>query len=90
MPPLQRPLYDASTESNKMEIELRHMVSEYREGEGLSTAFDDQCSYMLSMALSAYEMERITGQSYSFKVKQTNLILLKMVIRSSDLGVVLP
>ncbi|XP_067934415.1 centrosomal protein of 76 kDa-like isoform X2 [Watersipora subatra] len=64
MPPLQRPLYDASTESNKMEIELRHMVSEYREGEGLSTAFDDQCSYMLSMALSAYETERITGQPF--------------------------
>lgn len=61
MPPLQRPLYDAAIESNKMEIELRRMISEYREGEGLSTVFDDQCSYMLSMALSAYETERITG-----------------------------
>ena len=62
MPPLQRPLYDASSQSNKMEVELRHMISEFREGEGLSTVFDDQCSYMLSMALSAYETERVTGQ----------------------------
>ena len=44
-----------------MEIELRRMISEYREGESLTTVFDDQCSYMLSMALSAYETERITG-----------------------------
>ncbi|KAF6036841.1 CEP76 [Bugula neritina] len=64
MPPLQRSVYDATTLSNSMEIELRRMISEYREGEGLTTVFDDQCSYMLSMALSAYETERITGQHY--------------------------
>ena len=46
---------------HSMEIELRRMISEYREGESLTTVFDDQCSYMLSMALSAYETERITG-----------------------------
>lgn len=66
MPPLQRPLHDASTLSNKMEMELRRMISEYREGEGLSTSFDDQCSYMLSMALSAYETERITGEKFTY------------------------
>lgn len=44
-----------------MEIELRRMIAEYREGESLTTTFDDQCSYMLSMALSAYETERVTG-----------------------------
>lgn len=64
MPPLQRSVYDATTLSNSMEIELRRMISEYREGEGLTTVFDDQCSYMLSMALSAYETERITGNTF--------------------------
>jgi len=64
LPPLQRSVYDATTLSNSMEIELRRMISEYREGEGLTTVFDDQCSYMLSMALSAYETERITGNTF--------------------------
>lgn len=50
-----------------MEIELRRMISEYREGENLTTVFDDQCSYMLSMALSAYETERITGKHNHYK-----------------------
>jgi len=36
MPPLQRSVYDATTLSNSMEIELRRMISEYREGEGLT------------------------------------------------------
>jgi len=44
-----------------MEIELRHMITEYREEEGLTTSFDDQCSYILGMTLSAYETERVTG-----------------------------
>lgn len=61
MPPLQRSIYDTSDLSNKMEVELRKMIAEYRESEGLTTVFDDQGSYMLSMAISAYETERITG-----------------------------
>lgn len=61
VPPLQKSIYDAPNLSNGIEVELRRMISEYREGEGLSTMFDDQCCYTLSMALSAYETERVTG-----------------------------
>lgn len=65
MPPLQKPLYDSSEVSNRVEIEFRRMIAEYREGEGLTTTFDDQLSYVLSMALSGYETERITGKTES-------------------------
>lgn len=75
MPPLQKSMYESSNLSNSMEIELRQMVSEYRENEGLTTVFDDQCCYTLSMALSAYETERITGlsanHSYCFTIHST-------------------
>jgi len=38
------------------------MVFYDKQDQGLSTLWDDQLSYLLTPALSAYETERITGQ----------------------------
>ena len=35
---------------------------------GLTTVWDDQLSYLLTPALSAYEMERITGKFISISI----------------------
>ncbi|XP_040209863.1 centrosomal protein of 76 kDa [Rana temporaria] len=62
-PPLCSSLIDAATESNEIELQLRVLVSEHRKDLDLSTVWDDQLSYLLSPALSAYETERSTGIS---------------------------
>ncbi|KAG7470096.1 hypothetical protein MATL_G00135690 [Megalops atlanticus] len=54
---------DPAAASNQLELEMRYLVSEHRKDLGLATAWDDHLCYLLSAALSAYEMERTTGVS---------------------------
>ncbi|MBN3308447.1 CEP76 protein, partial [Amia calva] len=62
-PPLCAPIVDAASSSNALELEMRYLVSEHRKDLGLATVWDDHLSYLLSPALSAYELERSTGVS---------------------------
>lgn len=62
-PPLCASVIDSAAASNELELEIRNMVSEHRKDLGLATVWDDHLSYLLSPALSAYEMERTTGIS---------------------------
>uniref|UniRef100_A0AAY4DDE2 Centrosomal protein of 76 kDa n=1 Tax=Denticeps clupeoides TaxID=299321 RepID=A0AAY4DDE2_9TELE len=62
-PPLCSPSLDPAQSSNQLELEMRYLVSEQRKDLGLATVWDDSLSYLLSAALSAYEMERCTGVS---------------------------
>ena len=52
---------DCAEASNTMELQLRLLVSEHRQDQGLSTMWDDHLSYLLTPALSAYETERQCG-----------------------------
>ncbi|XP_060069379.1 centrosomal protein of 76 kDa-like [Ylistrum balloti] len=61
LPPLCASNLDPSLISNDLEQQLRVLTYEHRQDQGLTTAWDDQLSYLLTPALSAYEMERITG-----------------------------
>ncbi|KAM8846451.1 centrosomal protein of 76 kDa [Synchiropus picturatus] len=63
LPPLCSPTLDAASASNHLELEMRYHVSEHRKDLGLATVWDDHLSYLLSSALSAYELERCTGVS---------------------------
>ncbi|KAK7930682.1 hypothetical protein WMY93_007077 [Mugilogobius chulae] len=42
---------------------MRYLISEHRKDLDLATVWDDHLSYLLSSALSAYELERCTGVS---------------------------
>ncbi|XP_076592401.1 centrosomal protein of 76 kDa isoform X2 [Chaetodon auriga] len=63
LPPLCAPSLDPAAASNQLELEMRYLVSEYRKDLELATVWDDHLSYLLSSALSAYELERCTGVS---------------------------
>ncbi|KAK2844111.1 hypothetical protein Q5P01_010770 [Channa striata] len=63
LPPLCAPALDPAAASNQLELEMRYLVSEHRKDLGLATVWDDHLSYLLSSALSAYELERCTGVS---------------------------
>ncbi|XP_034071714.1 centrosomal protein of 76 kDa isoform X1 [Gymnodraco acuticeps] len=63
LPPLCAPSLDPAAASNQLELELRSLVSEHRKDLDLATLWDDQLSYLLSSALSAYELERCSGVS---------------------------
>uniref|UniRef100_A0A8D3AFD9 Centrosomal protein of 76 kDa n=1 Tax=Scophthalmus maximus TaxID=52904 RepID=A0A8D3AFD9_SCOMX len=63
LPPLCAPSLDPAAASNQMELEMRFLVSEHRKDLELATVWDDHLSYLLSSALSAYELERCTGVS---------------------------
>ncbi|XP_038162165.1 centrosomal protein of 76 kDa [Cyprinodon tularosa] len=63
LPPLCAPSLDPAVASNHLELEMRFLVSEHRKDLDLTTVWDDHLSYLLSSALSAYEMERCTGVS---------------------------
>lgn len=63
LPPLCAPSLDAAAASNQMELEMRYLVSEHRKDLELATVWDDHLSYLLSSALSAYELERCSGVS---------------------------
>lgn len=63
LPPLCAPTLDPAAASNHLELELRYLVSEHRKDLDLLTVWDDHLSYLLSSALSAYELERCTGLS---------------------------
>ncbi|XP_020377249.2 centrosomal protein of 76 kDa isoform X1 [Rhincodon typus] len=62
-PPLCAPVIDGAAVSNEIELVLRSLISEHRKDLGLNTVWDDHLSYLLSPALAAYEIERITGVS---------------------------
>ncbi|XP_066481255.1 centrosomal protein of 76 kDa isoform X1 [Tiliqua scincoides] len=62
-PPLCASIIDAAEASNEVELQLRILVAEHRKDLGLATIWDDQLSYLLSPALAAYELERITDIS---------------------------
>ena len=48
-----------------MEHAIRHMITTLRRNElRLGTVWDEQLSYMLGPALCAYEMERLTGETF--------------------------
>ncbi|CAG6016066.1 centrosomal protein of 76 kDa isoform 2-T2 [Menidia menidia] len=63
LPPLCAPSLDPAATSNRLELEMRYLISEHRKDLDLATVWDDHISYLLSSALSAYEMERCTGVS---------------------------
>lgn len=63
VPPLCAPSLDAAAASNQLELEMCYLVSEHRKDLDLATVWDDHLSYLLSSALSAYELERCTGVS---------------------------
>uniref|UniRef100_A0A3P9P591 Centrosomal protein of 76 kDa n=1 Tax=Poecilia reticulata TaxID=8081 RepID=A0A3P9P591_POERE len=63
LPPLCASSLDSAEVSNHLELEMRFLVSEHRKDLDLATVWDDHLSYLLSSALSAYEMERCTGVS---------------------------
>ncbi|KAM6910782.1 centrosomal protein of 76 kDa [Xenentodon cancila] len=63
LPPLCAPSLDPAAASNQLELEMRYLVYEHRKDLDLATVWDDHMSYLLSSALSAYEMERCTGVS---------------------------
>uniref|UniRef100_A0A3Q3KZA2 Centrosomal protein of 76 kDa n=1 Tax=Mastacembelus armatus TaxID=205130 RepID=A0A3Q3KZA2_9TELE len=63
LPPLCAPSLDPAAASNQLELEMRYLVSEHRKDLELATVWDDHLSYLLSSALSAYELERCTGVS---------------------------
>ncbi|XP_055892466.1 centrosomal protein of 76 kDa-like [Biomphalaria glabrata] len=60
-PPLSPSTLDPILLSNDLEQQLRVLVMEHRRDQGLTTAWDDQLSYILTPALAAYETERLTG-----------------------------
>ncbi|XP_005103634.1 centrosomal protein of 76 kDa [Aplysia californica] len=60
-PPLSPSVLDSALVSNDLEQQLRVLVMEHRRDLGLTTQWDDQLSYILSPALAAYEVERVTG-----------------------------
>ncbi|XP_069393642.1 centrosomal protein of 76 kDa isoform X2 [Paralichthys olivaceus] len=62
-PSLCAPSLDPAASSNQLELEMRYLVSEHRKDLELATVWDDHLSYLLSSALSAYELERCTGVS---------------------------
>nr|XP_061800611.1 centrosomal protein of 76 kDa-like isoform X1 [Nerophis lumbriciformis] len=63
LPPLSSSSLVSSAASNQLELEMRYLISEYRKDLNLTTVWDDNLSYLLSSALSAYEMERCNGIS---------------------------
>ncbi|XP_060905695.1 centrosomal protein of 76 kDa [Labrus mixtus] len=63
LPPLCAPSLDPAAASNQLELEMRFLISEHRKDLELATVWDDHLSYLLSSALSAYELERCTGVS---------------------------
>ncbi|XP_034029760.1 centrosomal protein of 76 kDa isoform X2 [Thalassophryne amazonica] len=63
LPPLCAPSLDPAAASNQLELEMRSLVSEHRKDLELSTVWDDHLCYLLSSALSVYELERCTGIS---------------------------
>ncbi|XP_031724425.1 centrosomal protein of 76 kDa isoform X2 [Anarrhichthys ocellatus] len=63
LPPLCAPSLDPAAASNQLELEMRFLVSEHRKDLEVATVWDDHLSYLLSSALSAYELERCTGVS---------------------------
>ncbi|XP_043116067.1 centrosomal protein of 76 kDa [Puntigrus tetrazona] len=62
-PPLCSPSVLPNEASNQLELEMRYLLAEHRKDLGLATVWDDHLSYLLSAALSAYELERCTGVS---------------------------
>ncbi|XP_058504708.1 centrosomal protein of 76 kDa isoform X2 [Solea solea] len=63
LPPLCAPSLEPAACSNQLELEMRYLISEHRKDLELATVWDDHLSYLLSSALSAYELERCTGVS---------------------------
>ncbi|CAF1278742.1 unnamed protein product [Adineta steineri] len=49
--------------SNDIEKQIRALIIQHRKDLGYTTQFDDHLSYLLSPALSSYELERVTGLS---------------------------
>ena len=48
-----------------MERQLQTLIIDHRKQLGFTTIFDDNLSYLLSSALSSYEMERVVGTTVS-------------------------
>ena len=60
-PPLIPSTLDPTLTSNDLELNVRRLVVQHRQDQGLTTSWDDQLSYILTPALAAYETERVTG-----------------------------
>jgi centrosomal protein CEP76 len=63
IPPLCPNKLDVNSIANDLERQLRSLVVLHRKEIGLTTSWDDELSYILTQALSAYELERVTGLS---------------------------
>lgn len=56
---------DTMAEELKMEMRIKRDLTFYREDLELGTKFDEQIAYVLSTALTNYESERVSGQTYA-------------------------
>ncbi|CAF1509539.1 unnamed protein product, partial [Rotaria sordida] len=63
MPHLMSNTLDPVALSNDIEKQIRALIIQHRKDLGYTTQFDDHLSYLLSPALSSYELERVTGLS---------------------------
>jgi len=79
--PLQAPSIDAKQLSADLELELKVLIEQYREGIRLPTYWNDEISYLLAPALSAYEHERLYGTSSSKEGNATALALFKQSVK---------
>ncbi|XP_025094805.1 centrosomal protein of 76 kDa-like isoform X2 [Pomacea canaliculata] len=59
--PLCASSIDPPVVSNDLEVQLRRLVAQHRQDQGLTTQWDDQLSYILTPALAARETEMVTG-----------------------------
>jgi centrosomal protein CEP76 len=63
LPTLCQNQLDTTLISNDLERQLKSLITLHRKEIGLNTFWDDHLSYVMSPALAAYEMERVTGLS---------------------------
>jgi centrosomal protein CEP76 len=61
--PLAAPTMNTDDICDFIERRIKQMITSRRRNVSLTTSFDDSLSYILSPALDAYEMERLTGVS---------------------------
>ncbi|ESO82822.1 hypothetical protein LOTGIDRAFT_229828 [Lottia gigantea] len=60
-PPLSPSNLDVHFASNDLEDQIKALVTEHRQDQGLTSVWNDEFSYLLTPALASYETERVTG-----------------------------
>jgi centrosomal protein CEP76 len=79
------PATDRVADEEAFELELRQMIHQFRREElKVDTQFDSDFSYILSSALSTYEFERVSGQTFGtaeFQESMKNHIPLNYIFK---------